>query len=204
MSNAIFNLTAETRQDLGKGASRRLRREQDKVPAIIYGGNEKPTPIVLEHNKVLQAIEHEAFYSHILELNVDGKKQKVVLKDLQRHHFKRAVFHLDFQRVKASDVITMKVPVHFLNEDKCPGVKEGGIINHQLIDIEIRCKAADLKLDEAIHLSDLKLAKGIELVALLHDNDLSVVNVHASRQAKADDGEETAATSEESSDEKKS
>jgi len=198
MSKAIFDLKAEVREDLGKGASRRLRRDHNKVPAVIYGGNQKPTAIVLDHNKVLQAIEHEAFYSHILDLDVAGKKQKVVLKDLQRHHYRRAVMHMDFQRVKASDVITMRVPIHFINEDVCPGAKAGGIISHQVIDLEVRCKASDLpefievdlaklELDQAIHLSDLTLPKGVELASLIHGNDLSVVNVHASKQPKADE-----------------
>ena len=96
ITTAIFELDAEMRNTLGKGASRRLRRQHNKVAAILYGGNEKPTPIALEHNKVLQALQFEAFYSHLLKLHINGKSQQVVLKDLQRHPFKKTILHMDF------------------------------------------------------------------------------------------------------------
>lgn len=209
MTNAIFELDVELRDEIGKGASRRLRRKQNKVTAIIYGGDEKPTPITLEHNKVLQAIKHEAFYSHILKLNLSGKKQQVVLKDIQRHPFKKIVLHMDFQRIKDTDIINMKVPLHFIGTDVCPGVKKGGIINHQSIDVEIRCQAkqlpefiaidlSNLDIDQAIHLSELVLPTGVSIPALVHgkEHDFPVVSVHLPRAAKVEEETTAAATTE--------
>jgi len=201
----IFELNAEKRADMGKGASRRLRRLQDKVPAILYGGEKQPLAITLEHRQVLKALENEAFYSHILTIKVDGKAEKVVLKDIQRHAFKPKVVHMDFQRVSGKTKLHMHVPLHFINEDIAPGVKTGGgMVNHLLTDVEVVCLPADLpeyievdlaklEVNQALHLSDLKLPKGVELVALSHDHDLSVVNIQLPRAAVA---EEAAANSE--------
>lgn len=195
----IFELNAEKRADIGKGASRRLRRLQDKVPAILYGGEKEPLAITLEHRQVLKALENEAFYSHILTIKVGGKTEKVVLKDIQRHAFKPKVVHMDFQRVSGKTKLHMHVPLHFINEDIAPGVKTGGgMVNHLLTDVEVVCLPADLpeyievdlaKLDvnQALHLSDLKLPKGVELVALSHDHDLSVVNIQLPRAAVAEE-----------------
>ena len=207
-AKAIFELNAELRHDQGKGASRRLRRTEDKVPAILYGGNEAPLAIMLDHKKVLHALANEAFYSHILTLNIGGKKQQAVLKDLQRHHYKKAIFHMDFQRVKASDRINMHVPLHFIGEANSPGVKAGGIVNHRMIEVEVRCLASflpeyievdlsKLELDEALHLSQLKLPKGVELVALSHghlaDHDQAIATIHLPRRGSE---EETVAEAE--------
>jgi large subunit ribosomal protein L25 len=196
-AKAIFELQAELRHDQGKGASRRLRRTQDKIPAILYGGKEAPVAICLDHKKVMHALENKAFYSHILTLHIGGKPQKAVLKDLQRHHFKKAIFHMDFLRVNATDHINMHIPLRFVGAETAPGVLAGGIVNHPLIDVEVRCLASDLpeevvvdisklNLDESIHLSQLKLPKGTELVAFLHghveDHDQVVVAIHLPRQ----------------------
>jgi large subunit ribosomal protein L25 len=195
-AKAIFELNAEVRHDMGKGASRRLRRTQDKVPAIIYGGSKAPLAVMLDQKKVMHALEHEAFYSHLLTLHIDGKKEQVVLKALQRHHIKKAVNHIDFLRVSASDHINMHVPLHFLNEAECPGVKAGGIVSHRLIEVELRCLAtripeyievdlAKMALDQTLHLSQLKLPAGVEVVALSHghkENDAAVVSVHLPRR----------------------
>lgn len=201
-AKAIFELQAELRQDQGKGASRRLRRTQDKIPAIVYGGGEAPAAITLNHKKVMHALENKAFYSHILTLDIAGKKQKAVLKDLQRHHFKKAIFHMDFLRVNATDHINMHIPIRFVGAEKAPGVLAGGIVNHGMIDVELRCLASDLpeeivvdvsKLDlnQSIHLSQLKLPKGTEPVAFLHghaaDHDQVVVAIHLPRQMKEED-----------------
>ena len=199
MSAAIFELDAIERHEQGTGASRRLRRIDNRVPAIIYGGTTAPTNVSLCHLKVLQALSHESFYSHILTLNVDGKKQKVVLKDLQRHPYKKQILHMDFQRVSDKEKITMHVPLHFINEDKCPGAKEGGLISHQMIDVEVRCPAAklpefievdlgSLELDHSIHLSDLNLPAGVEIPALANtDNNPSVATVNSPKGSKGDD-----------------
>jgi len=194
-----FELNASVRHDLGKGASRRLRRE-NKVPAVIYGGGGEPTPLVLEHNKVMHSLEREAFYSHILTINIDGKAEKAVLKDLQRHPFKSAVLHLDLQRVSEMEKLRMHVPLHFTGEDVAPGVKQsGGVVSHLINDVEIDCLPRDLpefilvdvsslQLNDTLHLSDLKLPAGVELVQLHHgpEHDLPVVSIHLPRGAKED------------------
>ncbi len=202
----IFELNAEKRADIGKGASRRLRRLQDKIPGILYGGEKEPIAITLEHKQVLKALENEAFYSHILTIKIDGKAEKAVLKDVQRHAFKPKVTHMDFQRVSAKSKLHMHVPLHFINEDLAPGVKiGGGIVNHLLTDVEVVCLPSDLpeyievdlaglQLNQAIHLSDLKLSKGVELVALSHDHDLSVANIQLPRAAVAEEAATAEAT----------
>jgi large subunit ribosomal protein L25 len=195
-AKATFELNAELRHDMGKGASRRLRREQDKVPAIIYGGDKAPAAIMLDQKKMMHALAHEAFYSHLLTLNIGDKKELVVLKALQRHHIKKAVNHIDFLRVNPNDHINMHVPLHFLNETNCPGVKAGGVMSHRLIDVEVRCLAscipeyievdlAKMVLDQTLHLSELKLPNGVEIVALTHghkENDAAVASVHLPRR----------------------
>lgn len=194
-AKAKYEIVAELRDVRGKGASRRLRREENKVPGILYGGGEDPTPIMLDHLKMLHALENEGFYSHLLNLTLEGKKQQVVLKDLHRHHYKKAILHMDFLRVKPTDTIQMKVPLHFLGEQEAPGVKDsGGIVNHRLIDVEVRCQAqalpeyievdlSKMALDQTLHISDLKLPKGSESVALLHGHDYPVVSIHLPRAA---------------------
>lgn len=200
MSEQSFEIEATVRQDMGKGASRRLRRMNDLVPAIVYGGAKDATPLSLEHRVVVKALENEAFYSHILDLKVDGKSEKVVLKALQRHPYKPRIQHMDFQRVSAKQKLTMQVPVHFLNEETSPGVKAGGIVSHHMTEVEIRCMAKDLpeyleidlgttELDTIIHLSDLKLPNGVELTALSHghDNDQPLASIHKPRRGGDDD-----------------
>lgn len=198
-----FEIPAQSRSVKGKGASRRLRRLADQVPGIVYGAGQEPQSIVVNHNYLLKALEHEAFYSHILTLSVDGKAEKVVLKDLQRHPFKPRILHLDLLRVSMNDPITMRVPLHFKGDDVAPGVKEGGgKVAHLLNDVEVRCLPGDLpeyievdmsavQLDQTVHLSDLKLPKGVELTALLHHDDLPVASIHVPRGGA--EGEETTA-----------
>ncbi|MEO5702279.1 MAG: 50S ribosomal protein L25/general stress protein Ctc [Gammaproteobacteria bacterium] len=189
-----FELMAEQRNDLGKGASRRLRRA-NKIPGVIYGGEQAAQSLTLDHNAVARHLEHEAFYSHILTVMIDGQEQKAVLRDLQRHPSKPRILHLDLQRVSATEKLRMRVPLHFIGEDVAPGVKQsGGIVSHLLSDAEVLCLAADLpefievdlselKLGDAVHLSDLKLPAGVELVALTHDHDQSVASIHLPRAA---------------------
>ncbi len=206
MSTA-FELTAETRQDMGKGASRRLRRLGDKVPAIMYGGGEEPVNLSFQHNQLRKALENQAFYSHILTIHVNGNKQQAVLKALQRHPFKPRILHLDLLRITGKEKIQMNVPLHFIGADVAPGVKlDSGIVSHLLSNVEVRCLPANLpeyievdisqlKLDETLHLSDLKLPEGVELVALIQgvdtEHNLSVVSVHLPRAAAI--AEETSA-----------
>lgn len=211
MSNE-FSLDAELRTDEGKGASRRLRRLQNKVPAVIYGGTEPPQSISLAANVLDKALSNEAFYSHILTINVNGKGQQAILRDLQRHPAKSLILHADFQRIDAAHAIQMNVPLHFINEDTCTGVKlQGGAISHQMSEVEIKCLPKDLpeyievdmaevELDTTLHLSDIKLPEGVEIIALTHgaDHDLPIANVHATRVS---DEEEVNAAPEEGGEE---
>jgi len=198
-----FVLNAELRTDLGKGASRRLRHT-GKVPAVMYGAGEDPVSLTLQHNELAHQIENEAFFSHILKVKVDGKDQQAIVKDLQRHPSRPIIMHMDLQRVSAKEKIRVQVPIHFINEEQSPGVREGGLINHMMTEVEVACLPADLpeyieadlgelELNAIFHMSDLKLAKGIELVELSHgeSHDQAVASVHVPRAAKEE--EETTA-----------
>lgn len=193
-----FVVSAEIRADQGKGASRRLRRD-GKIPAIVYGGEEAPLNIEVSANEMGKHLKVEAFYSHLLKLEVGGKTQTVVLKDLQRHPVTGYASHADFQRVLANKALRMHVPLHFLGADVAPGVKTGGgIVEHQLNNVEVECLPADLpeyinvdlskmEVNDSIHLSQLTLPKGVTLIQLKHGNDQSVASVHLPRAAVAED-----------------
>jgi len=195
-----FEIDAVSRDLQGKGASRRLRRE-GMVPGIIYGGGAEPTMFATKHNTLLQHLEHEAFYSHILTVNLDGKSERVVLKDLQRHPSKPFVMHLDLLRVAEGEKLKMNVPLHFLNEETAPGIKAGGVATHTLTDVEVICEPKDLpefievdmggmEIGDTVHLSELKLPAGVELVALSHGDethDTGVVAIHATRGGAAEE-----------------
>jgi len=221
-----YSLTAKARDDLGKGASRRLRRLGDEVPAVVYGGKDPAQPITLEGREIKHALENEAFYSHIVKLVVDGKDQDVILKDVQRHPFKPLILHVDFLRVSADQKLTTRVPLHFINEDTCPGVKlQGGVITHNITELEIQCLPQDLpeyievdmgevNLEDTIHLSDIKLPEGVESVELMHGggHDQPVAAIHIPRavveEEDVEDGDTKAegeeSEAEESSDDEES
>jgi large subunit ribosomal protein L25 len=197
-----FTLNAEARSDLGKGASRRLRRLAALVPAVVYGGDKAPESISMLAKEVAKLLENEAAYSHIIELNVGGTKQNVVIKALQRHPAKGHVLHADFVRVVAGQKLTAIVPLHFLNQEAA--VKKGGEISHTETELEVTCLPKDLpefievdlakaEIGTIVHLSDLKAPKGVEFVALAHGKDLAVANVHAPRIVAEDEAEEGAA-----------
>jgi len=204
-----FNITAESRSDVGKGASRRLRKE-GKVPGVIYGSSQQPQSIKVDHDHLMHHLEHEAFYSHILTVSVDGKANKAVLKDLQRHPAKPKIMHVDFLRVGDKDVITMHVPLHFKGEDVAPGVKnEGGIVSHLMTTVDIACQAKDLpeylEVDisglhtgHSLHLSDIPLPKGVSIPALAQgeDHNLPVVSIHVPRGGAAEEEAAPAAAAE--------
>jgi large subunit ribosomal protein L25 len=210
-----FELTIESRTDQGKSASRRLRRLENKIPAILYGGDKEPVAISIITKDLNKCLENEAFYSHILTLNLDGQPHQAVLKDLQRHPSKGFPLHADFLRIDAEHKIHMNVPLHFLNEDTCVGVKtEGGIISHQLNEVEVICLPKDLpeylevdmanvKLGETLHLSDLTVPAGVELVALSHgeDHNHPVCNVHVAKGPKESTAAEDEGSEEESGEE---
>ena len=193
MSAEEFELNCTVRTDLGKGASRRLRRLNDDIPAVLYGGGEDPVSLTIAHKDIAKATENEAFFSHIITLNVGKKKQKAVIKALQRHPARAILMHADFQRVSDKVEITVNVPIHFLNEDKCAGVKTGGgSIIKTLNEIEIHCFPKDLPefievdmlllgIGEAVHLADITLPTGVASVALAADNNLTVATVQAPR-----------------------
>ncbi|MGE0372921.1 MAG: 50S ribosomal protein L25/general stress protein Ctc [Gammaproteobacteria bacterium] len=194
--NVSFELNAQVRHDSGKGASRRLRRE-GKVPAIMYGGGQQPVSLVLDQDTVRHSLENEAFYSHILTVNVDGQAVQAVLKDLQRHSYRPIIMHMDLQRISETEELRMHVPLHFIGEAVAPGVKlGGGIISHLVTDVEVTClprhlpeylevDVGNLQLNETLHLSDIKLPEGVRIIALTHgpEHDLPVVSVHVPRAA---------------------
>ncbi|KTS71690.1 50S ribosomal protein L25 [Pseudomonas oryzihabitans] len=200
-----FTLNAEVRSDLGKGASRRLRRNAGNVPAVIYGGDKAPTSITLVGKDLAKMLESEAAYSSVITLKVDGSNESVLVKALQRHPSKGYVLHADFLRVVAGQKLTAHVPLHFMNQETSVGVKQqGGEILHTINEVEVSCLPKDLpefievdmtkvELDQIVHLSDLKLPAGVELVSLAHGSDLPVASIHLPRIREEAAGEEGAA-----------
>ncbi len=183
---------AESRKDQGKGASRRLRHA-GKVPAILYGGQGEPSNITLDQLKLLNIIGDERFYSSIITIKVDGQDQQAIVKDVQMHPAKNAVMHVDLQRVLADVAIRIHLPIHFLNQATCPGVKsEGGQVSHLKSDIEITCLPKDLPealevdmggmhLNDTIFLKDIKVPPGVTIPELAAGRDIPVVSIHAPR-----------------------
>lgn len=195
-----FDLIAEIRADQGKGASRRLRRE-GKVPAIIYGAGRPPRMLAFDHNKVLQQLENESFYSSILNIKVGEKSQAAVVKDVQRHPARPLVLHMDFQRIVDDEEIRMNVPLHFVGEDQAPGVKQdGGTVSHLMTDVEVSClpkylpeyfevDVSGLGLNEMLHLSDIPLPEGVEIPELAQgpEHDHPIVSIQILRMAPVED-----------------
>jgi large subunit ribosomal protein L25 len=201
--NDDFDLIAEIREDQGKGASRRLRHE-GKVPAIIYGAGRAPRALVFDHNRVVQQLENESFYSSILNIKVGNKSQAAILKDVQRHPAKPQVMHMDFQRVVEDEEIKMLVPIHFEGETVAPGVKVGGgKVSHLMTEVEIVClpkhlpeyleiDVSQLELDDMLKLSDIKLPEGVSIPALAQgeDADRAVVSIHVIKEVVIEEEEE--------------
>ena len=196
-----LTLDAEPRDGLGKSASRRRRRLEKLVPAIIYGGKKDPQPLTVIEKDFEKALQNEAFFSQVIEIKVDGDSEKAVLKDLQRHPAKNRIIHADFLRIDEKVQIKMNIPIHFINEEQCYGVKmEGGLVQHQATDIEVQCLPGDIpeyisvdmeniKIGEIVHLSDITLPEGVVSVALAlgEDYDLAVASVIAPKGAAIDD-----------------
>ena len=199
-----FEVNAEPRSDQGKGASRRLRHA-GKVPAIIYGGKGEPTSLSLNHQKMLLLVDNEKFYSSIITLNVDGKAQPAIVKDVQMHPAKNAIVHVDLQRVLEDQPIRIHLPIHFLNEASSPGVKvQGGVVSHMRSDIEILCLPKDLpealevdmaamNLNDTVYLADLKLPPGVTVPELVHGHNAPVVSIHSPRVEEPEPVVETVA-----------
>jgi large subunit ribosomal protein L25 len=215
MSKNSITVTAEKRSEQGKGASRRLRRA-GQVPAILYGGDAEPVAITLNHNTLEKQLHNPAFASSILNIELDGEKIPAIIKDLQRHPAKPKVVHADFQRVSAKEPIRVSVPLAFENEEEAPGIKlQSGVATHALNDVEVTCLPGDLpesirvdmsklKVGDSVHLSDLKLPKGVEIVALTQgaDHDAQVAAIEATRAtATSGGGEEEAEAAEEGGEE---
>ena len=209
-----FDLTAESRSDRGKGASRRLRRESGMVPGILYGASKNPVAISIAHKDLFKACENEAFFSHILDITLEGKTQKAILKDLQRHPSKSLILHADFMRVEMDQVITVEVPLRFVNEESCVGVKQGGgNISRNMASLEVSCLPGDLPeyievdiesdvVGESIHMSQLVLPETLVVPALQQgsDYDQVVVSVNAPKRAEEDSDQASETGSSESDD----
>lgn len=190
MTDNIFHLTAELRNEHGTRVARRLRHQHGRIPAVVYGAGKAPQKISLDHNEIVNALKHQAFYSHILTISIAGKEEKVVLKDIDRNPTKPRVLHIDFQRIRAKEKLIRNVPIHFLGEEESPGIKAGGILSKHMTEIEISCLPADLpesidvdisqmNLEEIRHLSDIRLPTAVEFSTPLdEENDYPVVSIH--------------------------
>jgi large subunit ribosomal protein L25 len=198
-----FELDAEFRDAEGKGASRRLRRA-NKVPAILYGGHREPRSLALDHTKLLLMLSNERFYSTIINLKVGDVSQAAVLKDVQRHPARNAVLHVDLQRVLENETIRIAIPLHFKGDGAAPGVKQGGVVSHLRNEIEVNCLPKDLpeflevdvsgmNINDLLHLSDIKLPPGVEILELSHGRDSPIVSVHHARAEEVDQPTEEAA-----------
>jgi large subunit ribosomal protein L25 len=197
---AKFTLTAEVRGDKGKGASRRLRRT-DRVPAIVYGAHKAPESMTFHHNEVMLAMKNEAFFASILTLKTPSGDLPAIIKDVQRHPVEPRLVHLDFQRVSENEEIRIHVPLHYLNESTSVGVKtQGGVVSHNMIEVEIAClpkhlpefievDVQALEINQAVHLSDLKLPEGVRIPALNlgKSHDLPVVSIQHMRVTTEED-----------------
>ena len=189
-----FTLNAQVREGCGRSAIRRLRRT-GMVPGIVYGADKEPMPIAIEDRIIKQNLSHEAFFSHILTLNVNGGAERVIVRDLQRHPENSLVMHIDLQRVSEDEEIRVRVPLHFVGEEQAPGVKlERGIVSHMMTEVEVSCLPRDLPeyievdvsnlhLNDAVHLSDLKIPQDVELVELSYgeEHDTAVVSINPPR-----------------------
>ena len=197
-----YEVVAHPRSEIGTGASRRLRRA-GKVPAILYGGGKDPIPLALEENRLRKQIENEAFAAHVLTVKVGGEESQAVLKAVHRDPVSERVMHMDFQRISATTEIHMHVPLHFVNEEDCPGKRAGGIVTHLLVEVEVGCLPKDLpeyievdmsELDvgEAVHLSELALPEGVHVMALAQnpDNDQPVVSVQHPQKLEVEEAAE--------------
>lgn len=201
-----FTLIAEPRSEAGRGASRRLRRE-GKVPAIIYGGSSGATAVALDHNDLIHNLDQEAFHSQILNLKIGRKKEQVILKDVQHHPVKQEVLHIDLLRVEAGHMLQMSVPLHFAGADDSPGVKAGGVFSRHVVEVDIQClpknlpeylevDVSALEIGDSVHLSQIPLPEGVEIMALAHgdvqEHDSAVAAVHHRRVAEEEEAAEGA------------
>jgi large subunit ribosomal protein L25 len=205
-----FVLHAEKRAEQGKGASRRLRHT-GKFPAIVYGAGKEPAAITLTHTEIIRHLEEETFYSQILMVDLEGAKEKVVLRDLQRHPSRPFILHMDLQRINENEDIRVVIPIHFINEDICPGAKQNGQISHQIVEVEISClpndlpefieiEMAEMDIGDTLHMADLKVPENVQLTALVQDSEYNpgIVSIHVARTEEIEEDLEEAPSEEES------
>lgn len=195
----INTISAEIREDVGKGASRRLRRD-GMIPAVIYGGHQDPVALTLEHREIMHATETESFFSTIMEIRIsDDRTQQVIVRDMQRHPFKRQIMHLDFMRVSATEVLRMSLPLHFVGEDISPAGKAAGVVvQHLVTEVEVAALPRDmpeylevnlsaLDAGDSVHLSDIILPEGVTIVGLTDNedtNDMVANAVHVAEEVE--------------------
>ena len=211
-----IEINAVLRDAKGTGASRRLRHE-GKVPGVLYGGKGDAKSIVLNAKDLFMQFKHEAFHASILTLNLNGKKESVLLRDYQMHPVRNTIQHIDLQRIDENKKLSVKIPFHFLNEDIAPRVKlEGGVVSHIMVDVDISCLPKDLptyievdlvnlSIGDSIHLSEIKAPEGVELTALSEENDPIITSISKPKvvveetpvAAEGEEGEEGAAEGEE-------
>ena len=189
-----ITIVANKREAKGTGASRRLRRA-GKVPGVVYGADKDAVSVEFDHKALFLEFRHEAFHASILSLELDGKKEQVLLRDYQMHPVRNTIQHIDFQRISASEKIHVKVPLHFINADTAPGVKlGGGIVAHVLTEADVSCLPKDLpefievdlgkmEIGQSVHLSEIALPKGVEFVQLTHGTDTAVATLSKPRVA---------------------
>ena len=183
-----IEINAKERKSKGTGASRRLRHE-GTTPGILYGGVKDAISLEIDTKELFMQFRHEAFHASILTLNLEGKKESVILRDFQMHPVRNNIQHIDFQRINENEKISVKVPFHFINEETAPGVKiEGGLVSHIMTEIDISCLPKDLPqyievdlgelaMGESIHLSEVTVPEGVELTSLTDENDPAITSI---------------------------
>ena len=193
-----IEVTAFPRTQQGTGASRRLRGS-GRVPGIIYGANDAPAPVEFDHNALFRHLKLEAFHASILDMSVDGRKERVLLREFQMHPWKQQVLHVDFQRIDPAKKIHMRVPLHFMNQEISVGVKTGGgVVTHTMNEIEVQClpdnlpeyievDLKDVQLNEIIHVNDLKMPEGVEPIPKLKTDNPSVCSIHVPKVAAVEE-----------------
>ena len=214
--SSVFEFDAVSRANAGTGVAKAVRRNGN-IPAVVYGGSSEPELIELNHNEIEKKLANEAVYSHVLQLNVGGKVQNAILKDMQRHPAKDTIIHMDFMRINMNEKIKVHVPLHFINEEDSVGVKAGGVVTHSMVEVEVLCLPGDLPeyiavdlagvdIGGSVHLADIAVPEGVDILALTHgeDHNLPVAQIVKTRIAASEDdievdggGDEGAAESEE-------
>lgn len=201
--SSVFEFDAVSRASAGTSGAKGIRRNGN-IPAVIYGGSSEPELIELSHNEIAKKLANEAVYSHVLQLNVGGKVQNAILKDMQRHPAKDTIIHMDFMRVNMNEKIKVHVPLHFINEETSVGVKAGGVVTHSMVEIEVICLPGNLPeyievdlenvdIGGSVHLTDITVSEGVEILALTHgeDHNLPVAQIVKTRIAASEDDDVT-------------